>query len=190
MSDHFFVLMYATSIEEREVTRFQSYHDVNDVVKMVNEWLEFHCAVDCIPASQEAEVRAKNGGELPEMAFVCPEVKEPKDLAQYNGFYDYESMGVFNIFLTPVYDKASALKFRGGMLKEFGIDQEYSERSDRMMAHLETFVNSFEDPSIDYSEAEKAIYDIIMKGGFDLFGDDFEPDTIVFPGGSSSQFQF
>ena len=190
MSDHFFVLMYATSGAEREVTRFQSYHDVNDVVKMVHEWLECCCAVDCIPAAQEAEVRAKNGGELPEMAFICPEVKEPKDLAQYNGFYDYESMGVFNIFLTPVYDRVTAEKFRAGMLKEFGIDQEYSERSDRMMEHLDTFVNCFDDPSIDYSEAEAAIYDIIMKGGFDLFGGDGEPDTIFFPGGSGDQFRF
>ena len=31
MNDHFFVLMYATSGEERNVTRFASYTNVQDV---------------------------------------------------------------------------------------------------------------------------------------------------------------
>ena len=37
MNDHFFVLMYATSGEERNVTRFASYTNVQDVVDMVND---------------------------------------------------------------------------------------------------------------------------------------------------------
>ena len=37
-------------------------------------------------------------------------------------FYDYESLGMFNLFLTPVYDTESARQFRASMNKEFGID--------------------------------------------------------------------
>ncbi len=43
MNDHFFVLMYATSGEERNVTRFASYTNVQDVVDMVNDWLTECC---------------------------------------------------------------------------------------------------------------------------------------------------
>ena len=134
MSDHFFVLMYATSGEERNVTRFASYHSVQEVVEMVDSWLSKSCFMDCYrPGPEEEALRAANGGELPETAFRCPEVKEPADLTKYNGFYDYESLGMFNLFLTPVYDTETAKRFRGSMNKEFEIDKEYSERADRLM---------------------------------------------------------
>lgn len=96
MGDHFFLLMYATSGEERNVTRFTSYRRVEDAVAMVKEWLEKACCMDCYPAAEEAALREANGGQLPETAFLCPEVREPADLAKYNGFYDYESLGMFN----------------------------------------------------------------------------------------------
>ena len=113
MGDHFFLLMYATSGEERNVTRFTSYRCVEDAVAMVKEWLEKACCMDCYPAAAEAALREGNDGQLPETAFLCPEVREPADLAKYNGFYDYESLGMFNLFLTPVYDTESARQFRG-----------------------------------------------------------------------------
>ena len=97
MNDHFFVLMYATSGEERNVTRFASYTNVQDVVDMVNDWLTKCCYMDCyLPGEQEETLKAQNGGKLPETAFQCPEVKTPADLEKYNGFYDYESLGMFN----------------------------------------------------------------------------------------------
>ena len=158
MNDHFFVLMYATSGEERNVTRFASYTNVQDVVDMVNDWLTKCCYMDCyLPGEQEEALKAQNGGKLPETAFQCPEVKTPADLEKYNGFYDYESLGMFNLFLTPVYDTATAKKFCGSMNKEFGIDQEYSDRADQMLGHMDTLVKSFEEPGTDYAAAEEAI---------------------------------
>lgn len=77
MGDHFFLLMYATSGEERNVTRFTSYRRVEDAVAMVKEWLEKACCMDCYPAAEEAALREANGGQLPETAFLCPEVREP-----------------------------------------------------------------------------------------------------------------
>ena len=73
MGDHFFLLMYATSGEERNVTRFTSYRRVEDAVAMVKEWLEKACCMDCYPAAEEAALREANGGQLPETAFLCPE---------------------------------------------------------------------------------------------------------------------
>ena len=119
-----------------------------------------------LPGGGGGPLREANGGQLPETAFLCPEVREPADLAKYNGFYDYESLGMFNLFLTPVYDTESARQFRASMNKEFGIDQEYSGRADRLLAHLETFVNSFSDPGLDYTEAEEAIRTFLVQGGF------------------------
>ena len=180
MGDHFFLLMYATSGEERNVTRFTSYRRVEDAVAMVKEWLEKACCMDCYPAAEEAALREANGGQLPETAFLCPEVREPADLAKYNGFYDYESLGMFNLFLTPVYDTESARQFRASMNKEFGIDQEYSGRADRLLAHLETFVNSFSDPGLDYTEAEEAIRTFLVQGGFPLFDPEEEGASDIF----------
>ena len=60
MNDHFFVLMYATSGEERNVTRFASYTNVQDVVDMVNDWLTKCCYMDCyLPGEQEETLKAK-----------------------------------------------------------------------------------------------------------------------------------
>ena len=152
MGDHFFLLMYATSGEERNVTRFTSYRRVEDAVAMVKEWLEKACCMDCYPAAEEAALREANDGQLPETAFLCPEVREPADLA---------------------------------MNKEFGIDQEYSGRADRLLAHLETFVNSFSDPGLDYTEAEEAIRTFLVQGGFPLFDPEEEgaSDIFVIPEG-------
>ena len=176
MNSRFFMLMFATSGNERNETKFQSFYDVKDAEAVVQDWLMRYCGMECVPADQEEAVRAANGGELPEDVFLCPTVKEPKDLVKYNGFYDYESLGLFNLFLTPVYDKETALQFRGGMNKEYGIDAEWSERSDKMMAYLDTFVASFEDDTIDITETEKAMQDFLVQGGFSLFEDAGDPD--------------
>ena len=78
---------------------------------------------------------------------------------------------MFNLFLTPVYDTATAKKFCGSMNKEFGIDQEYSDRADQMLGHMDTLVKSFEEPGTDYTAAEEAIRTFLMQGGFSLFDD-------------------
>lgn len=51
MGDHFFLLMYATSGEERNVTRFTSYRCVEDAVAMVKEWLEESLLHGLLPAA-------------------------------------------------------------------------------------------------------------------------------------------
>ena len=187
MRDDFFVLMYATSGNERNETRFERFHNVKDVETMVQDWIMRYVALDCQPASREAEIRAANGGELPEDVFLCPEVKEPKDLEKYNGFYDFGGFGrIFNVFLTPVYDKTTARIFRAGMDKEFGISSNFSEEADRLMTHLDQFVDAFEDDTIDDTAAEADIRNFLIQGGFSIFDAPYVPDMVVLsdePGG-------
>ena len=40
MNDRFFVLIYGTSIKGKDFTHFSSYHNVQDVVDLVRDWLE------------------------------------------------------------------------------------------------------------------------------------------------------
>ena len=77
MNDRFFVLIYGTSIKGKDFTHFSSYHNVQDVVDLVRDWLERFCGMDCYTPQEEAALRAANGGELPETAFLCPEATTP-----------------------------------------------------------------------------------------------------------------
>lgn len=182
MKDGFYMLMLATSGNERNETKFEHYQDVKEAEAMVQDWLKRYCGMEVIPYGQESAVRAANDGRLPEDAFLCPQVETPKDLTKYNGFYDYESLGVFNLFLTPVCDKTDARRFCNGMNKEYEIDKEFSERSDKMLEQMETFVRAFEDESVDVSEAEEAIRTFLLQGGFSLFDfGDGASDVVYLP---------
>lgn len=182
MHKGFYMLMLATSGNERNENHFEHYKNVEQAEALVQDWLRRYCGMEVIPFGGEEAVRKANDGKLPEDAFLCPEVKIPQDLPKYNGFYNYGSLGVFNLFLTPVYDKETAQRFCSGMNKEYEIDQEFSERSDRMMEHLRTFENSFEDETVDAAGAVEAIRTFLLQGGFSLF--DFGeavPEMVVLP---------
>ena len=65
------------------------------------------------------------------------------------------------------------------MDKEFSISSNFSEEADRLMSALETFVNAFEDNSIDDTAAEAEIRNFILQGGFSLFDAPYVPDMVV-----------
>ena len=75
MGDHFFFADVCHQRGGAECHRFTSYRRVEDAVAMVKEWLEKACCMDCYPAAEEAALREANGGQLPETAFLCPEVR-------------------------------------------------------------------------------------------------------------------
>ena len=78
-----------------------------------------------------------------------------------------------------MYDTATAKRFRAEMDKEFSISSNFSEEADRLMSALETFVNAFEDNSIDDTAAEAEIRNFILQGGFSLFDAPYVPDMVV-----------
>lgn len=170
MSNRFFVVMQAMSGNDRHETRFQSFTSLQEAEAMIQGWMTRYMAIDCIPADQVEEVEKANGGELPDGAFACPEVKVPKDLMKYSGYHNAGGLGyLFNMFIYVADDKESALKFRGDLNREYRIDTEYSARADRMLGYLNTFVESFEHPELDVAEAEAAILDFMKKDGFNPF---------------------
>ncbi len=170
MNDRFFVLMQAMSGNDRHETTFKSYHSLEEAEAMVQGWMARYMAVDCVPYDQVEKVKADHQGHMPEGMFACPEVKEPKDLMKYNGYYNLGGLGlIFHVFLTVVDDTESAIQFRGCMNREYRIDVEYSKRADEMLAHINTLVKSFEDPSIDVAEAEAAIEAFWKRDGFNPF---------------------
>lgn len=192
MSERFYVLMMASNSAntEREYTKFECFHEVQEAVDMVQHWLSFVCGLDCVPASEEARLRAENDGEIPDGTFLCPEVKVPADLVQYNGYHEYYGIGMCSLFLTPVYDHDTAQRFRAGMNKEYGIDQVYTDEADRLWELLSTFVASFDDESVDPTEAETAIRDFLLRGGFSLFDTAaYAPEYMVLPDGGKGQFE-
>jgi len=191
MGKRFYLMMLATNSAntEREYTKFECYENLQDAVDMVEHWLGYICGFDLVPKEKEEELRAANGGDIPEMTFLCPEVKEPKDLIGYNGYYPYLGIGMCSIFLTPVYDHDSAMRFRAGMNKEYEIDKVYSDEADRLWELLKVFVASFDDDSIDPTEAYTAIRDFLLKGGFSLWETmPYSPDYMVLSGDMGNQF--
>ena len=170
MHDRFFVLMLAMSGNDRHEHTFKHSNSLEEAEAMVQGWMSRYMAVDCVPYDQVEKVKAENGGHMPEGMFACPEVKEPKDLMKYNGYYNLGGLGlIFHVFLTVVDDEESAIQFRGCMNREYRIDVEYSKRADEMLEHINTLVKSFADPSIDITEAEAAIEEFWKRDGFNPF---------------------
>ena len=170
MNDRFFVLIQTMNDNDRHETTFKHYNSLEEAEAMVQGWMSRYMAVDCVPYDQVEKVKAENGGHMPEGMFACPEVKEPKDLMKYNGYYNLGGLGlIFHVFLTVVDDEESAIQFRGCMNREYRIDVEYSKRADEMLEHINTLVKSFVDPSIDVTEAEAAIEDFWKRDGFNPF---------------------
>lgn len=178
----FYVLWNAMDIFNKDRVELYTFDDPAECVRVIHEWLEKKNNLECIPAAQEAAVRAANNGELPEMAFLCPEVNEPMDLEKYNGFYTIDAMSncVFNLFLMVICDREKAERFKLDMSREYGIGADFSEAGDAIRASLNTFVESFDDPSIDPAEAVEAIRKFIGYGGFDVFSDcaSYWPDVM------------
>lgn len=180
MKERFYVVMQAMSGNDRHETRFEPFEDVKDAEKMVQDWMARYMAVDCIPYDQVEQVKAQNGGELPDATFPCPEVKEPKDLVKYNGYHDLGGLGyIFTLFLYVIYDKESALRFKGELNREYRIDTEYSSRADKMLANLQAFVDYFDDRTLDISQPEAAIRDFMKRDGFNPFEEVEEYEEMV-----------
>ena len=66
------------------------------------------------------------------------------------------------------------------MNREFGIDKDFSPPAERLWANLDVFVRSFEDPQLDYAEAEEDIRNFLVRGGFALFNDEMPGRQEIF----------
>ncbi|MEG2000377.1 MAG: hypothetical protein RR053_03160 [Evtepia sp.] len=161
MDQHFFVLMHATNYTETKISRLYACKTVEEIEKIIQDWLVQKCAMDCC-RPEDAKT------PLPELTFVCPHLKEPKDVEQYNGFYFYEGYGGISLFLDAVYDEKTAKRFRADVMKEFQLDQILSDEADQLMDDLDVVVESFRSP-MDWRKAYESIDTLIRQGGIALF---------------------
>lgn len=168
MSDHVFLCMNATNQGEITVTALQTFDGIKEADQHVREWLIKSCGLDCQEKKEEVKLREENDGELPEMVFLCPEIGNPPDLEQYNGFHFYGSGGAISLFLTVLHDEKSAAKFRAELIKEFELDKIMSEEADEMIDMLDVLEQSFRE-HLDYEEAVGKVNELLRNGGLSFF---------------------
>lgn len=169
MYNHIFLCINAANQGTVGGSMLLAFSTMQQADRYIKDWLEQSCAVECYRGAQEeANLRAENQGELPELAFSCPELEHPSDLEKYNGFYYYGSGGAFHLFVMPIYDEHTAARFRKEMIKEFELDKTFSEEADEMMEMLEVLKNSFRE-KVDYSTALNQVDTLLKNGGLSFF---------------------
>lgn len=164
-----FLCINATNQNVATLSRFLAFDTPQQADAYVRDWLSRSCGLDCYTGrEEEAALRAKNGGELPEFSFACPEIVSGADLERYNGYHYFASGGAIQLFLVALYDTQSALRFRREITKEYALDKTDSEEADEMIAMLERLQASFEE-ELDDSEALQKVDELIRNEGLPLF---------------------
>lgn len=169
MSKHFFLKIAKCDREENRDETLQVFESAEEASGQLRSWLEEVCGLECYcGAEEEAALRAKNDGALPELAFACPVVENPADLQGYNGHYFYEYAGAVSLFVLAVYDEKSARRFRVEATKEYELDKTLSDEADEMIDMLEILERSFTE-TVDYGQALERVSSLIAMGGLSLF---------------------
>ncbi len=149
-----FLCMQAVNQGNTSVSSFLSFEDVKDAEQHIKTWIEQSCGLEF--------------GDDPSTEFQCPEVMKPEDLMQYNGYYHYDGLGSFELFLFSVHDEKSAKHFARDVIKEYELDKTFDDEADEMIEFLRQIEQSFIEQT-DFTEARKRINDFIQNGGLRLF---------------------
>ena len=168
MSDHMFLCIQRTNQSDRGGSNLLCFPDVAAADAYIRDWLEQSCGMECYRESEEARLREAHGGELPELAFACPELQSPADLAGYNGFYSFGFGGSISIFVMAIHDEATAQRFLREAIREFNLDKVLSDEADEMIEMLEILRDSFQKP-VDYRLALEKVDCLIRDNGLPLF---------------------
>ena len=168
MADHFFVHLQGMNEFENRIHLVLCFHSLKEAEAYVQDWLMKKCAVECISEARAEEVRERLGGKLPEMALVCPTLREPADLVKYNNFYFFGEGGNISLFMEVIWDETTAKRFVGSVIKEYKLDTTFSEEADEMMDMLDVMVESFRSDA-DASPLLEKLNALIAQGGLSLF---------------------
>ena len=169
MNDHVFLCIQKINQSDRGGSNLLCFPNVAEADAYIRDWLEKACGMECYRGpGDEARLREGNGGELPELAFACPEINSPSDLAAYNGYYSYGFGGSFNLFVMAIYDEATAQRFMRDAIREFSLDKVLSDQADEMIEMLEILRDSFQRP-LDYQPALEKVDKLIRDNGLPLF---------------------
>lgn len=170
METHFFLKVVTSNQKMEEAAeRLLDFHSLEAADAHIRHWLEEDCGLECYCGPQEeAALRAKNNGALPDIAFSCPEIREPADLEKYSGFRFYEYIGPVNLFVLAVYDQKSARRFRLEATKEYKLDKTFSDAADEMIEMLGRLERSFQE-DVDYHMALEKVANLIAMDGLPMF---------------------
>lgn len=169
MNDHLFLCIQKLNQNGSGGSNLLCFPGAAAADAYIRDWLEKACGMECYRGpEEEALLRKANGGELPELAFACPEVHSPSDLEGYNGYYSFSFGGPFSIFVMAIYDEATARRFMGEAIREFELDKILSDQADEMIEMLETLRDSFKGP-VDYQTALEKVDVLIRDNGLPLF---------------------
>lgn len=169
MNQHFFLSMHAVNQGGVGCTQLLAFSSVKEADAYLRQWLTTSCGLDCYcGAEEEARLRAENDGDIPELSFVCPDVKKPSDLEAYNGYHYYGMGGTISLFVMSIYDEGSARKFKKEICREFELDKIFSEEADQLLDMLELLVQSFSE-NVDYELAVTRLDTLLKNEGLSLF---------------------
>jgi len=169
MKEHFFLCMHSVNQSNSGSSELLIFETTEQADAHIRDWLTRSCGLDCYRGETEAaHLRPKNGGELPELAFACPQVEVPSDLERYNGYHFYATGGTIQLFLMVIHEEKSAAKFKREVTREYQLDKIFSDEADEMIEHLETLERSFRE-KIDYREAVAQVGDLLKNEGLRLF---------------------
>lgn len=169
MNDHIFLSVCAVNQGDVGGTQLLAFSSVAEADSYLRDWLTKSCGLDCYCGEEEeARLRAQNGGDLPELSFACPVVKEPADLEGYSGYQFYNMGGAISLFVMVIHNEASARKFQKEITREFELDKVFSDEADEMMDMLAILVQSFQE-DVDYTQAVRRIDTLLKNQGLSLF---------------------
>ncbi|MBP1758066.1 MAG: hypothetical protein H6Q61_315 [Firmicutes bacterium] len=169
MSDHMFLCIQKINQSDQGGSNLLCFPGAVEADAHIRDWLEKACGMECYRGPvEEARLKEENGGELPELAFACPEVYSPSDLERYNGYYSYGSVGTFHLFVMAIYDEATARRFMGEAIREFDLNKVLSDEADEMIEMLEILRDSFLGTA-DYHMALEKVGVLIRENGLPLF---------------------
>jgi len=169
MKQHIVLSVHAVNQGDKGISHLLSFPSVQEADHYLRHWLTNSCGLDCYCGEEERKrLCAEHGGELPELSFSCPEVKEAKDLEAYNGYHYFSMGGAITLFVMAIYDELSAKAFKKDMIREFELDKVWSEEADETIEMLDLLVTSFTE-EVDVAPALAHLDAFLKNGGLGLF---------------------
>ena len=166
---HIFLHMTGSDQNARETIRFQCFQSLQEADAAVRDWLLKHCALSLYQDAKERRLLEEGeDGRLPENAFRCPEIAVAEDLTRYNGFHAFGSMGSISLFLFPIYDVQSAAAFQEAVIKEFSLNEIYSDAAEEAIETLRKLAQSYQEP-LPLAPLTLAVERLMLQGGLPLF---------------------
>ncbi len=165
MDKQILIRLFGRNQWEGYTNEFLSFPDLAAAEAYILSWLERKCGVECV--SEEERLRRTAEGDHLVIARIP--LDSPADLAKYRGIYFFEEEGSIAMDVDVVWDEKSAQKFRNGALKEYRLDEIFTDEADEMMEVLDQVVSYYRGDPVDIAPALEKIEELVAKDGVPEF---------------------